>query len=326
MKKTSMKDTHNTPAYRLGRITTVCPSCRRRRFKPYVDAAGQMLDPTCGRCNRECSCGYHLPPRQWFEQQGKRPPYSAKAPAARPQEWCRPSFVDETYVAATLGSWPNPLAVWMASLFGIPTVRRVWLDYCVGWSPKQRKVIWWLRDSTRQIRSGKLMAYGSDGHRSHADHDHPTWIHTLLRRTGRPAYASGEFRFRGCMFGEWPAATPQLSGARLLVMESEKSAIVVACRLWQLGAYGRWVSVATGGCGGLKADLTELCSDPWHRLACLRGRDVVLVPDADKVEEWTQHALTLRHVCRSIRVFDIRRSGATGSDDIADLIVRRLRA
>ncbi|MEZ3525149.1 MAG: hypothetical protein K1V77_06275 [Muribaculaceae bacterium] len=48
--------------FRLGRMAIRCPRCGHREFKPFVDAAGRILDPTCGRCNRELKCGYFLPP------------------------------------------------------------------------------------------------------------------------------------------------------------------------------------------------------------------------------------------------------------------------
>ena len=43
--------------FRLGRMAIRCPRCGHREFKPFVDAAGRILDPTCGRCNRELKCG-----------------------------------------------------------------------------------------------------------------------------------------------------------------------------------------------------------------------------------------------------------------------------
>ena len=54
----------------------VCPNCGQRQLVPYVDSeTGDILDPSCGRCNRESNCAYHLTPREFFKQN----------PGARPQ-------------------------------------------------------------------------------------------------------------------------------------------------------------------------------------------------------------------------------------------------
>ena len=54
--------------YSLGKLTTVCPACGRRTFKPYVNnLTGQPLArDRAGRCNRQYKCGYHLSPREYF--------------------------------------------------------------------------------------------------------------------------------------------------------------------------------------------------------------------------------------------------------------------
>ena len=61
-------------AYRLApykgkasRLT--CPACNRTHcFSPYVDDAGNVLDPSVGRCDHESSCGYHKTPADYFKE------------------------------------------------------------------------------------------------------------------------------------------------------------------------------------------------------------------------------------------------------------------
>ena len=54
---------YHTPASRH-----TCPKCGRKRcFTLYIDTETQRpIDPTCGKCDHLNSCGYHLPPREFF--------------------------------------------------------------------------------------------------------------------------------------------------------------------------------------------------------------------------------------------------------------------
>jgi hypothetical protein len=68
-----------------------CPNCHRRDFVPYVDdTTGAILDKSCGRCNHESSCGYHLTPHNYFLQHpearpAQEPSYQARPAMPRPQ-------------------------------------------------------------------------------------------------------------------------------------------------------------------------------------------------------------------------------------------------
>ena len=46
-----------------------CPSCGRHHcFTPYIDVDTQeIIDETVGMCDHKNSCGYHLPPREFFQ-------------------------------------------------------------------------------------------------------------------------------------------------------------------------------------------------------------------------------------------------------------------
>lgn len=47
-----------------------CPACgRAKRFTRYIDTeTGRYIDDHVGRCDRESSCGYHYPPKEYFAE------------------------------------------------------------------------------------------------------------------------------------------------------------------------------------------------------------------------------------------------------------------
>ncbi len=297
--------------YGLGKLTTVCPACHRRTFKPYIDLqSGQPLDAkSCGRCNREVNCRYHLTPAEYLANTPNRPTLflSAAAPAAiDPPSFLseRPPLQDGTELIR------DTLFRWMFFLFGNdPGVVRVWKAYrayhdrALGGSAGFPLI-----DRFGNFRSTKLMRYDPNGHRCKNalnDAKNVAWKHT-----GLPGYC-----FRACFFGEhlvraFPKATVN-------IVESEKTALLCAV---EYGYGDRQIWVASGGCSGLRGSAEDL-RDPHFRLSFLRGRNVRLIPDNDSVERWKECTGELRKFCRSVTVEPV--AGLTGSEDLGDLIVRR---
>lgn len=295
--------------YGLGKLTTVCPACHRRTFKPYIDLhSGQPLDVhSCGRCNREVNCRYHLTPAQFLANSPVRPALLARAAPAVVEP---PSF---------LGRCPpvqdgselirDTLFRWMFFLFGNnPEVVRVWQAYCAYHDRALGGATGFpLIDRFGNFRSAKLMRYDPNGHRCKTgpDKKNVAWKHSDIR----------DFRFRACFFGEhlvraFPHATVN-------IVESEKTALLCAI---EYGYGDRQIWVASGGCSAIRGTAEDL-RDPHFRLTFLRGRNVRLVPDNDSVERWKECTGELRKFCRSVTVAPV--TGLTGSEDLGDLIVRR---
>ena len=51
-----------------------CPTCKTKyAFTLYLDGnTGQPIHPTVGKCNREIKCGYHYPPKLYFDEHPER--------------------------------------------------------------------------------------------------------------------------------------------------------------------------------------------------------------------------------------------------------------
>ncbi|MDE5812468.1 MAG: hypothetical protein K2H61_09235 [Muribaculaceae bacterium] len=302
--------------YRLGRQAIHCPQCGRPTFKPYVDVAGNMLHPTVGRCNRENNCAYFLNPSQFFQA---NPDF--EAPAVDPSTIPRAATRNRSYINAAVATTTicrprfGNFYAYFVGLFGTDTVDRVFNHYFVGQSKLWGgSPIFWLYDAHMRVRSGKIMAYDADCHRIKEPRPLIRWVHKLMPDADR-------FVMEMTWFG-MPAAR-LFPEAEIIVVESEKTALYLACRLWQWGAFGRrYVPVATLGLGNLglaAADKSLL----WYAVG---GRRLLLLPDADGVDKWMEKAR--QHIAphaRRATVADIRRYGARASDDIMDLLLRRHR-
>ena len=59
-----------------GRSTRyTCPHCGRPHcFTRYLDDNGEEIDPSCGICDHKSSCGYHLPPREFYRLHPEKKP------------------------------------------------------------------------------------------------------------------------------------------------------------------------------------------------------------------------------------------------------------
>ena len=292
--------------YKLGRITGVCPACGKRRFKYYVDSrTGRIIDPECGRCNREHSCGYHRSPRDAGIDGNTMSAFVSPARRKEPSHLPVPTFAKAPYC---------PLTQYLRGLFGKEPVERWCRLMGVDTFPDDpRKTIFWLQDRKGVNRSGKLMAYGDDGHRLHGKTD-TGYLHK--------AFAIPDYDFEACFFGEHLAA--QHPNHTIILVESEKSALMMNIQMEQEGYIDRYICLATSGASNVRTDKSRM-DDPWYRLNILKGRRVILLPDADMAESWDEAAKALRPYTSSVTVLDPRRPpfSLSGSQDVADYIAER---
>jgi len=264
---------YHTPASRH-----TCPKCGRPRcFTLYVDSDTQKpIDPTCGKCDHLNSCGYHLPPREYYrlhpssdklyqEYTAYRAYRAERARKARqPHEpHIPPTPLPLLQALARAASWKeSTLQPWLLSQFPgrLADVARTCGDYRLGAWPDHR-VIYWQIDQAGRLCDGKLMDYLPDGHRT----GHPSWVSAELRRLGRlPADATTP----KCLFGLH--LLPTRPDACVCLVEGEKTALWCAIR------YPRHLWLATGGCQAL----TPQAIQP------LQGRKVAVWPDSGCYQKW----------------------------------------
>ncbi len=263
---------------------TTCPHCGGKKcFKQYIDVeTGEPLGEDCGRCDHEQSCGYHYTPRDFLQdhpevkerlfhktgssdaQRAKsRPIIERLAPKViAPQKivyFDRAMVKARHYRDQTFMPWLS------AAVLDEAKVNLTFEDYQIGATQvgkfQQQGVIFWYIDHEGRVCDGKMMWYGSDGHRTGG----VNWVSSQMRKARR---IDADSTSKKCLFGEH--LLPQYPDRPVAIVESEKSAIFCSC------FYPQYVWLATGGCGGLNAEKVEV----------LKGRHVVIFPDSGKLEDW----------------------------------------
>lgn len=297
--------------YILGRKAVKCPACGHKTFKPYIDTAtGNPVDlSSCGRCNRENHCRYHLPPRQYLGPSKRRGQWVCRPTEPPVPSVVTPGYIPEATVAATLTRYDiNPLVRWLKTRFRPESVDRVVARWGVGTAARWGgSTIFWQRDTEGRVRTGKIMGYDSATGCRVKNPPQFAWVHGLID-------GSEAFELRQVFYG-----THLLAGRPLdepvMVVESEKTALIIACAAEDAGS--RVNVVATGGCGNLSLDM-ESRNDPYYKGAALRDRRLLLLPDADMYHRWA--AAPLRPFAASVTVVDPRRYALRGSEDFGDLL------
>jgi hypothetical protein len=281
-----------------------CPSCgRKKQFTLYVDTTtGKPLASDVGRCNRLDECGYHKTPRDYFNEHPKeyRPiSFVKNFDEATPSAERNPDFIPFDLVLKSEGR-ANTLTSFLMRLFPVVDVERVAKSYHLG-STKRGEVIFPQIDGLGRCHTGKVMLYDTNGHRVRGERDCVDWLHARYKKKEHKE----SFRLAQCLFGEHLLSLRP--SACVGLVESEKTAVICALDIPD------FVWVATGGCQGLTE---KMCKG-------LKGRNVMVYPDADKVREWTEKARSLT-MCKNVRVSTWAKDEPPESKrDIADEIVRR---
>jgi len=299
-----------------------CPNCHQRQLVPYVDnETGEILDPTCGRCNRESKCAYHLTPSEYFQQNpGARPQGDAwrqapdwlknykpksKTQLLPPEEqteriWEYPhDLVEKTQRYDK----PCDFLTFLRTLFPEETVLDLARLYRLGVT-KAREVIYYQIDIEGRYRGAKLVPYDPvKGTRiKHTDHD-VDWLHPRLKKQG---LLPEKWEMRQVLFGEH--LIKERPDRLIILVEAEKSAIIGA------GYCPQYNWLATGG----KTQLGD-------KLNILQGHKVLIIPDVDAYDYWVKYFGERPYL--GVKISKMIENEATPEErdeqiDIADWLVR----
>ena len=161
-----------------GRSTRyTCPNCKRDHcFIRYLDDNGEEIDPTCGICDQSGSCGYHLPPREFYKLHPEKKPapdwryqkvdwaaLRATKPHDLPVATC---FIPPDIVLRSVKPERNSdLVDFLHSILAPLVVEDLVRDYQLGVT-RDKDVIFFQLDINGSCRTGKIMKYNPEtGHR-----------------------------------------------------------------------------------------------------------------------------------------------------------------
>lgn len=299
--------------YRTKATRHECPKChdKRRTFTYYVDEDGQPLDPSCGRCDHESSCGYHYTPRDYFRDHPTNKPTTRNfMPKMQMPPKPKPLCTMPKGIVTQYASYDSIFVEFLRGLFPQKMViPRLGSLYGLG-ATKDKDVIFWQIDINGKVRSGKIMKYGEDGHRI-KDGNGVNWIHAKMKKDG---LLTDDWELTQCLFGEHLLNLSMNKNKTVALVESEKSALIGAA------CYPQYVWLATGGKSQLSVD----------KMKVLAGRMVIMFPDVDGFKEWTEKAKEFTF-CKDIIVSNALEKNATDDQraakiDIADVLVDKLRS
>jgi uncharacterized protein YchJ len=287
-----------------------CPSCgEKNKFSRYIDIANsEQLGNHVGRCERSDNCGYHFTPSDYFKANPTLQSNDERAvyvPAVTPK--VEPSFIDKEIFNQSLSGYEkNVFAQFLTSTFGEKIAKNLIEKYKVG-TTKTGSTIFYQIDLWDRIKTGKIIKYnqvknlvthnGIDCKRDKTLM--PNWVHKALKIDG--------FNLSQCFFGEHLITDNQT----IAVCEAEKTAIIASVYLPQY----TWLS-----CGGKEGLGTS-------KMQVLKGKDVILFPDLNGFNKWSDKAKELSLIAKSITVSSILEDTATDQEranglDLADYLLR----
>ena len=238
---------------RKGSKKELCPNCKKKTFTPYISVVnGEIANiEKYGICDRKNNCAYLMyPPSeesdyvQWVQ------------PEPKPFERIEPDFIPRGTMERTFRNYEqNVFVQYLRKMFGADKTLDLISDYNIG-TAKGGGAIFWQVDRNNNVRTGKVMYYGSNGKRLK---DKNSWY---LHNRVKP-----DFQLEQVFFGESLIDKDK----PLAMAESEKTAVMMSVYMPE------YTWIAAGGSQMLNT----------FRLSRLPRLDLVCA-DNGQFEEWKE--------------------------------------
>jgi hypothetical protein len=285
-----------------------CPDCQRKdkTFSRYIDTeTGEHLHTSVGRCNRESKCCYHYTPKQYYQDNNisieitQPKPYKPKA--ITPQSKSISFIPVEVFKASLKGYEENYLIKFLINLFGVDITNKLISSYFIATSKCWNgATVFWQIDIKSKLRTGKIMLYNPiTGKRIKEPFNHINWVHKVVKQP--------DFKLKQCFFGEHLLTN---NTSPVAIVESEKTAVIASVYLPQF----IWLAVGS---------LTNLNAD---KCSILKGRNVILFPDLNGFDKWSNKAKELSPLA-TFTVSDLLERKASETEkqqgyDLADYLIK----
>ncbi len=270
----------------------ICPNCGKKRFVRYIDSeTDEYLASQVGRCDREMSCGYHFPPKLYFE--GRKEHYSPiidnNADYYKLEKEMSVHTVDD--LNKTLSNYSeNNFIQFLNRKFDASQIDKMLEDYKVGTATNwHNSTIFWQIDQDQKIRGGKIINYSHSGKRT----KYINWVHAIQLKNKKIE----SFQLNQCLFGLNLIEKYQKT---IAIVESEKTACVMSL------FFDKYLWLATGSLKGLT----------YKKIQILKDRKIILYPDLGVPGEITSPFEQWNLKCKEFREkgFDI---------ELSDLLERK---
>jgi hypothetical protein len=275
---------------------------------PYVDSETQeIISESCGRCDHESSCGYHLTPKEYFREHPENIPTSTFTPQPRRQ----PDTINFGSVEIWDGRSGNErynsdFAQALHLFFDTEVVHRLVDLYRLQTTDNgYMNVMFPNIDINNVVQSVMVVGYNKDLHRNDICYRYKG--NERWKRRMEEEHPNGVV-YGSCFFGEH--LLNKRPSASVAIVESQKSAVICAAihpdKIW----------LASCGCQQFKPQLFKV----------LQGRSVTVYPDKGSENKWQEVVKSLSKEL-DVTVDPIMQSYPTYGEnsDIADVILDRLK-
>lgn len=287
----------------------VCPNCGKKSFVPYINNdTGEILNPTCGRCDHEQSCGYHLTPAEFFKDNPEAGPIAKFEAYSKPH----PSVI----LFGTLDEWKArqtsnetmqcDFAQGMLKFFDVDNVAQAINRYHVQSIGHNRNTAFPCINADGSVTDVMCLGYGTDLHRNDVCYH---YYGDKERKEQLKAQHPNGYTYSPCYFGEH--LLNENTEQNIGLVESQKTAFICSILFPQM------VWLASCGCGNFNATKSYV----------LKDRRVFVYPDKGSSDKWGKitAAMRLNNFNVHFRPIMEELQDYGANSDIADIILDNIK-
>lgn len=282
-----------------------CPNCRHKHsFVRYVDEQNKYIANHVGRCNREIKCGYHLKPKEYFNQGNEHNHIINHNINCNMKSNYSVSYIPNGFLYNSLRKYEcNNFVKFLERNFGGQITNEVIEKYFIGTSAQfNYSTVFWQIDDSLKIRTGKIIKYDENGHRVK---DKINYVHSILKIKN--------FELKQCLFGLHLLRYDKERFKKICIVESEKTAVICSV----LYPEHHWL--ATSGLQNLN----------YEKIKELQASRIVFIPDLGAYQIWQKKIrdiFTLLPHAVYIDLINLKpyadKSDIADGNDIADLLLK----